>query len=77
MCNRCESLQKWGDVVANSQLALHWKCGFRMPIAQYMKMTGEMNMYLDLNLATFQYIDGSGCYHFYLNRFGLEFIIFF
>jgi len=41
MCNRCESLQKWGDVVATSQLALHWKCGFRMPIAQYMKMTGD------------------------------------
>jgi len=31
-------------------------------------------MYLDLklNLATFQYIDGIGCYHFCLNRFGLK-----
>ena len=36
----------------------------------------EMDMYLDLNLATFQYI-GFGCYHFCLNRFGLELIIFF
>jgi len=34
-----------------------------------------MNMYLYLNLATFQYIDGFGCYHFCLNRIGLEFII--
>jgi len=30
---------------------------------------------LDLNLATFQYIDGFGCYYFCLNRFGLELII--
>ena len=37
----------------------------------------EMNMCLDLNLATFQYIDGFGCYHICLNRFGLELIIFF
>ena len=37
----------------------------------------EMNMYLDLHLATFQSIDGFGCYHFCLNRFGLELIIFF
>jgi len=37
----------------------------------------EMNMYLDLNLATFQSVDGFGCYHFCLNRFGLELIIFF
>jgi len=37
----------------------------------------EMNMYLDLNLATFQYIDGFGCYHFCLNRIGLELNIFF
>ena len=37
----------------------------------------EVNMYLDLNLATFQYIDGFGCYHFCLNIFGLELIIFF
>jgi len=39
----------------------------------------EMNMYLDLdlNLATFQHIDGFGCYHFCLNRFGLELMIFF
>jgi len=29
-------------------------------------------MYLDLNLAKFQYIDGYGCYHHCLNRFGLE-----
>jgi len=36
-----------------------------------------MNVYLDLNLATFQYIDGFGCYHFCLNRLGLEFISFF
>ena len=32
----------------------------------------EMNMCLDLNLATFQYIDGFRCYHFSLNRFGLQ-----
>jgi len=37
----------------------------------------EMNMYLDLHLATYQYIDGFGCYHFCLNRFALELIIFF
>ena len=39
----------------------------------------EMNMYLvlDLNLATFQYIDWFGCYHFCLTRFGLELMIFF
>jgi len=35
-----------------------------------------MNMYLDLNLAKFQYIDGFGCYYFCLNRLGLELIIF-
>jgi len=37
-----------------------------------------MNMYLDLelNLVTFQYSDAFGCYHFCLNRFGLELIIF-
>jgi len=29
-------------------------------------------MCLDLNLATFQYIDGFRCYHFSLNRFGLQ-----
>jgi len=27
-----------------------------------------MNMYLDLNLVTFQYIDGFGCYHFCLKQ---------
>jgi len=34
----------------------------------------EMNRYLvfDLNTATFQYIDGFGCYHFCLTRFGLD-----
>jgi len=47
---------------------------FRMPITWKWP---EMNMYLDLNLATFQYIDGFGCYHFCLNRFGSELIIFF
>jgi len=26
-------------------------------------------MYLDLNLATFQYIDGFACYHFCLKQF--------
>ena len=31
-------------------------------------------MYLDLNVATFQYSDGFGCYHFCLNRFGLGLI---
>jgi len=36
-----------------------------------------MNIYLYLNLATFQYIDGFGCYNFFLNRIGLELIIFF
>jgi len=30
-CNRCGSLQKRGNVVATSPLALHWKCVFRMP----------------------------------------------
>ena len=30
-CNMCGSLQKQWDVVATSRLALHWKCGFRMP----------------------------------------------
>jgi len=30
-CNRCGLLQKRGDVVATSRLALHCKCGFRMP----------------------------------------------
>jgi len=37
----------------------------------------EMKMYLDLNIASFQYIDRFGCYHFCFNRFGLELIIFF
>ena len=34
-------------------------------------------MYLDLelNLATFEYIDGFGNYHFCLNGFGLELMI--
>jgi len=31
-------------------------------------------MDLYLNLATFQYIDGFGCYHFCLNRIGLQLI---
>jgi len=47
---------------------------FRMPNAWKWP---EMNMYLDLNLATFHDIDGFGCYQFLLNRFGLELIIFF
>jgi len=37
----------------------------------------ENELYLDLNLVTFQYIDGFGCYNFCLNRFELELIIFF
>jgi len=41
-----------------------------------MKMARD-ELYLDLNLATFQYIDGFGCDHFCLNRFGLELMIFF
>jgi len=36
-----------------------------------------MNMCLDLNLATFQYIDGFGWYHFCLTRIRLELMIFF
>jgi len=31
---------------------------------------------LELNLVTFQYVVAFGCYHFCLNRFGLELIIF-
>jgi len=31
-----------------------------------------MNTYLDLNLASFQYIDGFGCYHFCLNSIGID-----
>ena len=68
-CNRCSSLQKQRDVVATSRLALHWKCGFRMPNTWKWP---ETNMYLDLKLATFQYIDGFGCHHFCLTRIGLE-----
>jgi len=34
-----------------------------------------MKMYLDLNLATFQYTDGFGFYRFCLNRIGLEMTI--
>jgi len=34
-------------------------------------------MHVDLNLATFQYLDVFGCYHFCLNRFELELIIFY
>jgi len=41
-----------------------------------MKMTRDERV-LDLILAKFQYIDGFGCYHFCLNRFALELIIFF
>jgi len=33
-------------------------------------------MYLHLNLETFQYIDGFGCYHFCLKRIPLELIFF-
>ena len=73
-CNRCGSLQKRRDVVATSRLALHWKCGFSMPNTWKWP---KMNMYLDLNLATFQYIDRVECHHFCLTRIGLEFIIFF
>jgi len=36
-----------------------------------------MNMYLYLNLVTFQYIDGFGWHRFCLNRVGLQLIIFF
>jgi len=71
MCPTCGSLQKRGNTASTSRLALHWKCGFRMPNTWKWP---EMNMYLDLNLATFQYIDGFGCYHFFLNIFGLELI---
>jgi len=42
-----------------------------------MKMTDDEHVHLDLNLATFQYIDGFRCYHIWLKRFGLELIIFF
>jgi len=73
-CNRCRSLQKRGDVVGTFQLALYWKCGFHM--LNTWKWP-EINTYLYLNLATFQYIDGFGCYHFCLNRIGLELVIFF
>jgi len=73
-CNRWGSLQKRGDVVGTFQLALRWKCGFHMLNAWKWP---DMKMYMDLNLATFQYIDGFGCYHFCLNRFALELIIFF
>ena len=72
-CNRCGSLQKWREVVGTIQLMLHWKCGFR--VLNTWKWP-DMNMYLYLNLATFQYIDGLGCYHFLLNRIGLKLIIF-
>jgi len=34
----------------------------------------NMCLDLDLDLATFQYIDGFGCYHFCLTRFGLDLI---
>jgi len=34
-----------------------------------------MDIYVDLNLATFQCIDGFGCYNFCLKRFGLELMI--
>ena len=45
---------------------------------EYMKMTRDEHVqYLDLNLATFQHMDGFGCYHFCLNRFGLELMMFF
>ena len=51
-CNRCCSLQKRGNVVATSWLALHWNCGFRMSNTW---KSPDINMYMDLNLATFQY----------------------
>ena len=35
-----------------------------------------MHLDLDLNLATFQNIDGFGCYHICINRFGLKLMIF-
>ena len=34
-----------------------------------------MNMSLYLKLATFQYIDGFGCYHFCLNRIGFDYFL--
>ena len=74
-CNGCGSLQKRGYAVATSGIALYWECGFRM--ANAWKWVEKMNMYLDLNLAAFWYIDGFGCYHFCLNIFGLELMIFF
>jgi len=71
---RAVHLQKRGYVFGTFQFALHWKCGFRMLNA----WNGlDMNMYLYLNLVTFQYIDEFGCYHFCLNRIGLELNIFF
>jgi len=66
--------KKRGDVVGTFQLALHWKCGFHM--LNTWKWP-DMHIYLFFSLATFQYIDGFGCYHFCLNRIGLELIIFF
>ena len=73
-CNVCGSFQERRNVVGSFQLPLHWKCGFRM--LNTWKWP-NMNIYLYLNLATFQYIDGFGCYHICLNRIELELIIFF
>jgi len=62
-------------------LLLGWRCigsvVFAWPVG-YMKMTRDEHVgYLNLNLVTFQHLDGFGCYHFSLSTFGLELIIFF
>jgi len=40
--NRCGSLQKRGGVIATSPLALHWKCGFRMPNQRWSRSRSEL-----------------------------------
>jgi len=59
---------------------LSWRCiesvVFACPLPSTWRWP-EVNMCMEINLVTFQYIDGFGCYHFCLNRNGLELIIFF
>ena len=70
---QCEALRTYRSSFLITTQEIYFLV-FRMPNAWNWP---EMNMFVDLNLETFHNIDGFGCYHFCLNRFGLELIIVF
>ena len=82
-CNFHKMNVQWVRFIAKtSGCCCHFSVGVALTVwfsfGQYRKMTRDEHVgYLDLNLATFQHIDGFWCYHFCLSTFGLELVIFF